>query len=63
MKLGLGPDTCDFKKITAEAITSAIRACITNDIYKKNAVEISQRLQNVNGIELTIELIEREFKE
>lgn len=63
VKLGLGPDTCDFKKMTAEAITSAITACITNDIYKKNAVEISQRLQNVNGIELTIELIEREFKE
>ena len=62
VKLGLGPDTCDFKKMTAESISSAITACITNDIFKKNAVEMSQRLQNVNGIELTVQLIEREFK-
>ena len=62
VKLGLGPNTCDFKKITAEAITSAITECVSNDKYKKNAEEISQRLQNVNGIELTIQLIEKEFK-
>jgi vancomycin aglycone glucosyltransferase len=62
VKLGLGPDTCDFKKISAESISSAITACITNDIFKKNAVEMSQRLRNVNGIDLTVQLIEREFK-
>jgi vancomycin aglycone glucosyltransferase len=62
VKLGLGPNTCDFKKITAEAISSAITECITNDKYKKNAEDISQRLQNINGIELTIQLIEKEFK-
>jgi vancomycin aglycone glucosyltransferase len=62
VKLGLGPDTCDFKKITAEAISSAITECVSNDKYKKNAEDISQRLQNVNGIELTIQLIEKEFK-
>jgi UDP:flavonoid glycosyltransferase YjiC (YdhE family) len=61
MKLGLGPDTCDFKNITAEAISSAITACITNDIYKKNAAAISQKLQRINGLELTIQLIEKEF--
>ncbi|MCX6255743.1 MAG: glycosyltransferase [Bacteroidia bacterium] len=62
VKLGLGPDTCDFKKMTAEAISSAITECVTNDKYKKNAVEISQRLQNVNGLELTVQLIENEFR-
>jgi vancomycin aglycone glucosyltransferase len=62
LKLGLGPNTCDFKKITAAAISSAITECISNDKYKKNAVEISQRLQKVNGIELTVQLIEKEFK-
>jgi sterol 3beta-glucosyltransferase len=61
VKLGLGPNACDFKKITAEAISSAIIECISNDKYKKNAEEISKRLQNVNGIELTIQLIEKEF--
>jgi vancomycin aglycone glucosyltransferase len=62
IKLGLGPNTCEFKKITAEAISIAITECVTNDQYKKNAVEISQRLQNINGLQLTIQLIEKEFK-
>jgi len=61
VKLGLGPDTCDFKKMTAEAISSAITACVTTDIYKKNAAAVSQKLQRVNGLELTIQLIEKEF--
>ena len=58
VKLGLGPNTCDFKKMTAESISSAISECVTDDKYKKNALEISQRLQKVNGVELTIQLIE-----
>jgi vancomycin aglycone glucosyltransferase len=62
VKLGLGPSTCDFKKMTGEAISSAITECITNDTYKKNAIGLSKRLQNVNGIELTVQLIEKEFK-
>jgi len=62
VKLGLGPDTCNFKKITAEAISAAITECVSDDRYKKNAAEISQRLQNVNGIELTVQLIEKELK-
>ena len=62
VKLGLGPDTCDFKKISAEAISAVITACVTNEQYKKNAVEISQRLQQVNGVEMTVKLIEKEFK-
>jgi len=61
VKTGLGPDTCDFKKISAEAISSAITACITNDLYKQNAIALSQKLQAINGIELTIQLIEKEF--
>jgi hypothetical protein len=35
---------------------------VTNDNYKKNAAEISQRLQDVNGVELTVQLIEKEFR-
>jgi vancomycin aglycone glucosyltransferase len=58
VKLGLGPDTCDFKKMTAESISSAIRGCVTNDTYKKNAAEMSERLKEGNGIGLTVQLIE-----
>jgi UDP:flavonoid glycosyltransferase YjiC (YdhE family) len=59
--LGLGPSTCDFKDITAEAISSAITECIKNDTYKSNALSLAQKLKNMNGIDLTIDLIEREF--
>lgn len=60
-KLGLGPNTYDFNNITSEAISSAIMECITNDKYRNNAVEISEKLKNVNGIELTVQLIEKTF--
>ncbi len=62
VKLGLGPNACDFKEMTAGSISSAITECIINENYRKNAVEISQRLQNVNGLELTVNFIEKEFK-
>jgi vancomycin aglycone glucosyltransferase len=59
VKLGLGPKTCDFKEMTAESISSAISECITNDTYKKNAAEMSERLKDANGIDLTVQLIEK----
>lgn len=43
VKLELGPGTCDFKKMTAESISSAITGCITNDTYKNNAAEIFEK--------------------
>lgn len=61
VKLGLGPNACDFKKISTNALTSAITECITNDKYKKNAVGISQKLQGSNGLELTLKLIEKQL--
>lgn len=61
VKLGLGPDTCDFKKISAEAISQAIKECVTVDHFKKNAVLLSQKLKAVNGVEMTVQLIEKEL--
>ncbi|KPK87714.1 MAG: hypothetical protein AMS27_01510 [Bacteroides sp. SM23_62_1] len=61
VKLGLGPDTCSFKKITAEAMASAIQECIRNDSYRIKAQEIAGKLQNTDGVELTVELIEKEL--
>lgn len=61
IETGIGPKTCDFKKITADAISTAIIDCVTNESYRKNAAEISKKLQNVNGLELTVNLIEKEF--
>ncbi len=62
VKLGIGPNTCDFKKMTAESISNAISECIVNDTYKNNAVELSQNLQQVDGLQMTADLIETGFK-
>lgn len=61
VKLGLGPNTCDFKKITAEAVSAAINECVTNNAFRKNATELSQKLRQTNGVDLTVQLIEKEF--
>ena len=61
VKLGLGPQTCAFKKISVETISAAIKECVSNDKFKRNAVEMAQRLRNVDGVELTIQLIEENF--
>lgn len=58
VRLGLGPDTCDFKKITAEAISSAVSACVSSADYRKNAAVLAQKLQNINGIEMTVKYVE-----
>ncbi len=62
VKLGLGPNACDFKKISADVLITSINECVTNDSYRKNALEISKKLQNSNGLELTIKFIENELK-
>ena len=62
VKLGLGPKACDFKKISADILISSINECVTNKRYRENALEISTKLQNSNGLELTIELIENELR-
>ncbi len=62
VKLGLGPNACDFKKISAKAISAAITACLTNEQYKQHALEISQKLRASNGLALTVKLIEEELK-
>lgn len=61
MRLGLGPQTCYFKKITAQAIAAAITECISNDKYKQKAVEISKKLESVDGVDLTVQYIKEEF--
>ena len=59
VKLQLGPRTSNFVKMTAESITTAIIECLTKDVFKKNAVELSEKLKKSNGVELTINQIEK----
>jgi vancomycin aglycone glucosyltransferase len=62
VKLGIGPVTCDFKKISAIAITEAITDLISNEKYKKKAIEISKKIIDADGLKLTVDLIEKELK-
>jgi vancomycin aglycone glucosyltransferase len=62
VKLGLGPCACDFKKISAKAISSAIMECVKNENYKQNALRISEKLKNSNGLEMTVRQIEEALK-
>ena len=62
VKLGLGPNSCDFKKLSSNDLSSAIIECVTNGKYKSKAMEISRQLQDSNGVEMTLELIEDELK-
>ena len=60
-KLGLGPETCNFKEMTAESISTAINECVNNNKYKNNAMDLSNKLKFSDGTEQTILLIEKEF--
>lgn len=62
VKLGLGPNACDFKKISAEAISNAIKECISNEEYRSNAQVLAQKLADKNGVEMTVQLIEEIYK-
>jgi sterol 3beta-glucosyltransferase len=42
VKLGLGPNTCDFKKLTANALSSAIKDRVNNSEFKKKSGEIGK---------------------
>lgn len=59
VKLGLGPQSCDFKKISVSALTAAINDCVNNKKYKENALEIAKKLTDSKGLEKTIALIEK----
>jgi UDP:flavonoid glycosyltransferase YjiC (YdhE family) len=61
IKLGLSPKTCIFKKLSDEALSAAIMDCVTNEQYKINAKEIAKKINNRDGLQLTVKLIEEEF--
>jgi vancomycin aglycone glucosyltransferase len=60
-KLKLGPKTCDFNIMNAQTISDAIIECLGNEEYKKNAIELSLKLKDINGAEITLKQIENEI--
>jgi vancomycin aglycone glucosyltransferase len=61
VKSSIGPYGCDFKKLSAKTLSNAIVECLSNDMYKKNAEDIAERIKGIDGVELTVQLIEKEF--
>jgi len=61
-KLGIGPKVRDFKKITEHDISNAISECLKNKKYKNNAIELSNKLKDINGVDMTVQIIENELK-
>jgi len=61
VRLGLGPDTCGFKDMTADSISAAVLDCLTNAHYKQNANETARKLKERDGLAMTIDHIERKF--
>jgi vancomycin aglycone glucosyltransferase len=61
VKLGLGPKTCDFKKISSKVLSEAITECISNENYSIRAKEIADMIKDINGTELTVKVIEEEL--
>jgi vancomycin aglycone glucosyltransferase len=61
VKLGLGPKTCDFKKISSKVLSEAITECISNENYSIRAKEIAGMIKDINGTELTVKVIEEEL--
>lgn len=59
IKTGLGPESCDFKKISASALVAAIKECVNNSKYRDNAFDAAQKLRDSKGLEKTIRLIEK----
>ena len=61
VKLGLGSVTCNFKIISAKAISDAINVCIKNESHSKNSLKISEKIKNSNGLDLTINLTQKKL--
>lgn len=62
VKLGLGPKACDFKKLSVDILISSINVCLSSETYRQNALEISRKLKDSDGLKATMELIETGLK-
>ncbi len=60
-RLGLAPNVLHRKTITAHKLAAAIRTVLDTPAMKKRAVEIAGFMQNENGVQKAVDLIEETF--
>jgi UDP:flavonoid glycosyltransferase YjiC (YdhE family) len=58
VRLGIGPKTVDFKKMTSESLSAAILECISNEQFRQNASALALKLKDADGVGMTLSIIE-----
>ena len=59
VQLGVGPSPIPYKKLTVERLQEAIQVGVNDLRIKQNAVELGQKIQQENGIESAIGILEK----
>jgi UDP:flavonoid glycosyltransferase YjiC (YdhE family) len=57
-KLGVGPKSVSYHKLTAETLAAMIRQAITDKEMRQRAFEMGKRIKNENGVDKAVEIIE-----
>ncbi len=60
-RLGLGPKPISRSRLTARRLATAIRECLSNEMYQQRAKEVGRILQAQNSIGKAVTIIESEF--
>lgn len=50
IRLGIAPETCDFKKMTESALLEAITQCVSNPVFRENSQSLARKLSGRNGV-------------
>jgi UDP:flavonoid glycosyltransferase YjiC (YdhE family) len=58
VRLGIGPKTVDFKKMTSESLSAAVLECISNEQFRQNAAALALKLKDTDGVTMTVSVIE-----
>jgi vancomycin aglycone glucosyltransferase len=59
IKMGISPITTSFKKMTAENLSRVIREGLVDRSYRVKAAEIALKVNEHNGTDMTVEVIEK----
>jgi len=61
-QLGLGPHVAGMKRLSARSLAGAISECLSNPAYAERARETASKLEGTDGVALTVELIESDYR-
>jgi len=50
LRLGIAPETCDFKEMTGPKLSGAINKCLKEPVFGDNARILAQKLAGRNGV-------------